>query len=543
MTSAFSRPPIRCSRPAVPGIAHGRASVSGSRRKGSKGALARLGELHRDLGQVVDPRDEPRLRPVREVRVREEVDRGAVLERDARRLDRGVEALRRARRRDDRHGALAVPAEQHHQQIRLLGLGRHPGRRTRALDVEDQSGSSSAIARPTVSAFRTTPGPADAVTPSAPPNEAPIAAPTAAISSSAWNVTTPKSLRPRELLEDRRCRGDRVRAEEEGQAGQPRRCDQPVRQCGVPGDLAVRARRERRGRHLVRDREVLRGLAVVPACAERLGVRLDDLGPFRELLPDERERPVHGPVVEPRHQPEREEVLRALGLARGDSVDPLQRADGHRGERDLVHVVVAERAVIERALCIPRLLQRAVAERVGVDDDRAALREIAQVRLERRGVHRNEDVRPVAGGEDVVVREVDLEPGDAGERPGRRADLRREVRERREVVAERRRLAREAVAGELHPVARVARKADDHSLELLDPLRGHELSVARARVPTPGSGPTPAAQRPRERPDRRSAQNGVRHRFLSRGKAWRVRSNRCTGRVADARVAPAPNLP
>ena len=52
------------------------------------------------------------------------------------------------------------------------------------------------MARPTVSALRTTPGPADAVTPSAPPKAAPTAAPTAAISSSAWNVTTPNSFLP-----------------------------------------------------------------------------------------------------------------------------------------------------------------------------------------------------------------------------------------------------------------------------------------------------------------------------------------------------------
>jgi hypothetical protein len=32
--SAFSSPPMRCCRPAVPGTAHGRASVSGSRRYG-----------------------------------------------------------------------------------------------------------------------------------------------------------------------------------------------------------------------------------------------------------------------------------------------------------------------------------------------------------------------------------------------------------------------------------------------------------------------------------------------------------------------------
>ena len=54
------------------------------------------------------------------------------------------------------------------------------------------SGSSSVTARPTVSDLRTMPGPAEVETPSAPPNAAPSAAPDAAISSSAWNVLTPK---------------------------------------------------------------------------------------------------------------------------------------------------------------------------------------------------------------------------------------------------------------------------------------------------------------------------------------------------------------
>ena len=56
------------------------------------------------------------------------------------------------------------------------------------------SGSSSATPRPIVSDFSTMPGPADVVTPSAPPKDAPSAAPAAAISSSAWNVRTPKLL-------------------------------------------------------------------------------------------------------------------------------------------------------------------------------------------------------------------------------------------------------------------------------------------------------------------------------------------------------------
>ena len=38
------------------------------------------------------------------------------------------------------------------------------------------------------------PGPDVVVTPSAPPKEAPIAAPMPAISSSAWNVRTPNAL-------------------------------------------------------------------------------------------------------------------------------------------------------------------------------------------------------------------------------------------------------------------------------------------------------------------------------------------------------------
>ena len=139
VTSAFSSPPIRCSRPGVPGIAHGRASVYGvaqvrlERRRRSPRA-----NVGRDVGERADVGDQPGLGAVRQIGVGEQVDRRPVLERDARRLDRRVEALRRRRRGDDRHGALAVPAEEHHQQVGLLRLRRHPGRGACALDVEDQ---------------------------------------------------------------------------------------------------------------------------------------------------------------------------------------------------------------------------------------------------------------------------------------------------------------------------------------------------------------------------------------------------------------------
>ena len=281
---------------------------------------------------------------------------------------------------------------------------------------------------------------------------------------------------PRELLEHRARRRDRVGAEEEVEAGELRGRDQPVGERGVAADLPVDARHHLRRRDLVADREVLGGLAVGVAGLEGGRVRLRDLGPLGELPLDELERPLGGTVVEPAHQPEREEVLRALGLAGGDPLDPLQGADRHRRQRDLVDVVVGERAVLERALLVARLLQVALLEGVGVDDQRAALGQVADVCLQRRRVHRDEHVRRVAGREDVVVGEVELEAGDAGERAGRRADLGREVGQRREVVAEDRCLAREAVARQLHTVARVAREADDHLVELLDRLR-HALVV------------------------------------------------------------------
>ena len=57
------------------------------------------------------------------------------------------------------------------------------------------SGSSVAIARPSISVLSAMPGPEVEVTPSAPAYAAPTHAPMAAISSSAWKVITPYRLR------------------------------------------------------------------------------------------------------------------------------------------------------------------------------------------------------------------------------------------------------------------------------------------------------------------------------------------------------------
>ena len=59
-------------------------------------------------------------------------------ERDACRLDGGVEAVRRAVRGDDRQRRLAVAAVHRDVEVGRLGLGRQAGRRAAALDVDDQ---------------------------------------------------------------------------------------------------------------------------------------------------------------------------------------------------------------------------------------------------------------------------------------------------------------------------------------------------------------------------------------------------------------------
>ena len=78
----------------------------------------------------------------------------------------------------------------------------------------------------------------------------------------------------------------------------------------------------------------------------------------------------------------------------------------------------------------------------------------------------------VPGSEDVVFAELELERGNAGQRPGRSPDLGRVVRLRGEVVAEQGALGGETVAGELHPVAGVPGEAYDHRLPGFDLARG-----------------------------------------------------------------------
>ncbi|SHV15158.1 Uncharacterised protein [Mycobacteroides abscessus subsp. abscessus] len=123
--------------------------------------------------------------------------------------------------------------------------------------------------------------------------------------------------------------------------------------------------------------------------------------------------------------------------------------------------------MLQRIRLVADLGEVALGEFVGVGDHHAAARQVADVRLQRRRVHRHQHIGPVARGEDVVVGNLNLERGDTGQRALRGADLGRVIRLGCEVVAEDRSLGGESVSGELHTVARVSSKPDDDFFQLL----------------------------------------------------------------------------
>lgn len=135
--------------------------------------------------------------------------------------------------------------------------------------------------------------------------------------------------------------------------------------------------------------------------------------------------------------------------------------------------------VRQRIGAVADLREGALGELVGVGDDGGAAREILQVGLERGGVHRDQHVGLIAGGEDVVIGDLDLERRDTGQRALRRPDLGGKVRLGGQVVAERGGLVGEAIAGQLHPVPGVPGEPNDDLFQ----FRCADITLVRNHVP------------------------------------------------------------
>ena len=256
----------------VPGIAHGRASVVSSRTYGQNSVVpsafrwfGSVGERHRDVGQLVDVGEPPRLGAVGVVAVGEHDHRRAVLQRQPDTLERGVEAVARRLRGDDRQRRLAVAAVHREQQVGLLGLGRQPGRRTAALHVDEDQRQLEADREAERLGLEVDAGTARG-------GDAELTGERAADGDTdrgdlvlGLHRAHTEVLVLRQLVQDVGRRRDRVRRVEDRQLRLLAGRDEAVRERDVAGDVAVPTGRQRGRVHLERGLEDLGGLAEVVA--------------------------------------------------------------------------------------------------------------------------------------------------------------------------------------------------------------------------------------------------------------------------------------
>ena len=253
-------------------------------------------------------------------------------------------------------------------------------------------------------------------------------------------------------MEDVARRRDRVAAVEQRLFRQAGRGDQT--DCGglVAADLSVGSRGQFGLGHGVPRREDLRGFPEVVARAKHLGVRLGHGGDFAELLLDPLERRLHVPAEHPVDQAQREEVFAAAdGTARQSGVFAGRGVEFF--DRYPVQLVVRQGVVFEGVFLVSGLGEVVFGEGVLVDDEDAAGLEVPEIRLQRRGIHGDHGIDPVAWCSELACTEVELVSGNARQGTGRGPDLRREVRQGADVVSEGRRSIRELRPHELHAVA------------------------------------------------------------------------------------------
>ena len=185
---------------------------------------------------------------------------------------------------------------------------------------------------------------------------------------------------------------------------------------------------------LLERRTHLDGLAVGMTGIERGDVRFGELGRLGEF----RFQPIHDrravAVEHPERQPQRPHILAAQRFLVAEA-ERLHGVERQLRDVEMDELPFGEAAVFERVLVVTGLGEVARGKFALVRDDESAFAQRVDVRLQRRRVHRDEDIRLVARRIDRRRSEVDLEGADAEGRALRGADLGREIRESRKVVA------------------------------------------------------------------------------------------------------------
>jgi hypothetical protein len=210
-----------------------------------------------------------------------------------------------------------------------------------------------------------------------------------------------------DLVEHTARRGDGVGPEKQRAVHQFARCDHAPGERLIPGDVAIQTGFHLCAGHEERDGKQLGRFAVRVTGLEREQIPVAQ----RRVALEARLDPALGglgrSVVEPTHEPQREEVLASLGLARAQThgLDSLAR---QFGELDLDDSKpLAQRR--QRVVVVTGLLEVARGERIGIDDEHSAATHVFGVGPERCRIHRHQNVRVVGRCADVSRGEVDLE--------------------------------------------------------------------------------------------------------------------------------------
>ncbi len=198
---------------------------------------------------------------------------------------------------------------------------------------------------------------------------------------------------------------DRIRAEEQRASAFHRRRDESQRGRAVAGDVAIESRSDSRGRHFVRAREHLGRLAVVEPGLEHFNVRLENLGRLLETALEVAERALDRPLIQPRQHAEHEHVAASEHRAIVQT-HPMHGERRELGHIDFDHLEFVERMVGERIALVAGALDVGIGERFAVDDYHGVGRDIFDVRLERRGIHRDQHVGLVARGENLAAGKI-----------------------------------------------------------------------------------------------------------------------------------------
>ena len=438
-----------------------------------------------------DVRDPPRLGGTGEVGVAQHDDGSHVTGRDTGRLHRDVEALRGIRRGQHRQRYIRGPAEDGLVKVRLLGLGRHPGGRPGALGVDHDEGK---LHRRRVGDRLRLEGHPGAGARGHPEPPRPGSANRGAHGRHLvlrLERRHPELLARGEGVQQVRGGGDRIGRERDREPGELARREQAEGHRLGPVDVAVEAGlRVVPRRHLVGS-GLAGKLGRLPEGVPRVqgrDVRVPDGGNAGELGRE----PVQGrlafPAVEPHQEAQHPHVLAAHRLLVGEA-ELDHRLLHVAGDVDLDPAVLRELAVLEGVPVVTRLAQVLRPERARIDNQEPPGVEVRQVGAKGGRVHGDEHVEIVARGGDLAGAEVDLERGNPEQGSGGGADLGREIGKRREIVSVDRGRVGELEPRELHPVARVAREADDDVREhlalagsLAGPLAGlHKLLRCRHR--------------------------------------------------------------